>query len=217
MATTQRLLELRNKTKKRKPTFVVRASKFARRIKVRWRRARGRHSAIRQDYRGRPKHVSTGYRSPQEVRGKHSSGLEMVVIHTDKQLSNLDPTSQGAIIGSTVSARRRVELMKVAVEKKIRVLNVRDLNAAIGKIKAGLDTRQKARQERIAAKSKKEEEKKKQAEEKKKKEEKKHQEEKAAHEGPAPESVEEKVKKEEEQKEQKQQKQLVDKEITKRQ
>ena len=216
MTTNQRAVNSRNRMKKRKPDFVVRASKFkvGGRIKVRWRRARGRHSAIRQHHRGRPKQVSTGYGSPREVRGLHSSGLERVLVHTVAEMRIVNPTLQGAVIASTVSNRARVELLRAAMEKKIRVLNIRDPAKVVQGITQGLEDRKKVKVQRIADKSKKDEEKVKKAEEKKKKQE-QEKTAKAAHSH----TVDDKVQPKENAQEQKQHvdKEQVDKEITKRQ
>lgn len=202
---TKRLLELRNKRKKVKPKFVVRESKIYARMKSKWKFPYGTSSAIRQGKRGEPVLVSIGFGSPKEVRGLHSSGLEKVIVGNKDQLLAVNPKTQGAVISSTVGNRKRVDLLKLAVEKKIRVLNVKDSTKLIDQIQQAFMARQKKRKDRLSDKSKKQEEKKKRAEEKKKKEE-------------AENKKEEKVETKEEPKDQqKEEKVLVEKELIKRQ
>ncbi|MFA6461604.1 MAG: eL32 family ribosomal protein [Candidatus Woesearchaeota archaeon] len=202
---TKRLLELRNKQKKVKPKFVVRESKIYARMKSKWKFPYGTSSAIRQGKRGEPVLVSIGFGSPREVRGLHSSGLEKVVVSNKEQLLAVNTKTQGAVIASSVGNRNRIELLKLAVEKKIRVLNVKDISKLMEKIQLEFTARQKKRKDRLSEKNKKQEEKKKKAEEKKKKEE-------------AEKTKEEKVDNKEESKDQqKEEKVLVEKELIKRQ
>ncbi len=203
----KKLLEQRNKQKKIKPKFVVRESKIYPRMKAKWKFPYGTSSSVRLCHRGSPVLVSIGFGSPKEVRGLHSSGLEMVVVHNAQELLAVDTKKQGAIVGGTVGNRKRVELLKLAAEKKIRVLNVKDVPKLLESINADFVQRQKERKNRLSSKDKKQEEKKKRAEEKKKKEE------------------SEKTKGKEEKKEnpevgeevQKEEKEIVEKELIKRQ
>lgn len=157
----EKLLELRNNAKKVKPRFVVKESKFSARVKSRWRFPRGKHSKVRQMHKGRPALPSTGFGSPKEVRGLHSSGLEMVVVHNRKDLESLDAQKQGAVISGKVGKKKKMELLALAAEKKITVLNVKDLSKEIEKIKGSFEERKKLKKERLSKASKKEEEKKK--------------------------------------------------------
>jgi large subunit ribosomal protein L32e len=166
----KKLLELRQKAKRKKPHFTVRASAFSARVKDRWRFPRGRHSAIRQEHTGKPPLVTVGYGSPRAVRGLHHSGLLPVRVATSKQMESLDPTTEGAVLPGTMGGRKRLTLLELAQQKKIRVFNVKDLTAALAKIKEDFAGRKKKKAEKTKTKSSKEEEKKKKAEEKLKKE-----------------------------------------------
>ena len=163
-------LALRNRLKKRKPTFVIKESGYAGRVKVRWRAPRGVHSAWRQNQKGRPKKVST-YGSPKGAKGLHSSGLVKVMVNNAQELSKINPAKEGAILSAALGNRKRLELINLAQEKKIRILNLKDQNKKAESILASFQQRKKVQEDRLKAKSKKQEEKKKKAEEKKKKEE----------------------------------------------
>ncbi len=167
---TNKLLSLRNKNKKRKPHFVVHESTSYPRMKSKWKKTRGNSSGVRQKWRGRRATVNPGYGSPQEVKGLHSSGLEKVMVNNATELLALNHTTQGAVIASSVGNRKRAELLKLAQEKKLRVLNVKDVPKLMEKLSLGLAARKKAKTEKKSVKSKKEEEKQKKAEDKLKKE-----------------------------------------------
>lgn len=168
----KKLLSVRNKAKKRKPGFVVKESKYQAGVKKRWRYPRGLHSPVRQRFGGRPALPRPGYGSPRSIRGLHSSGLAKVLVSTEAELLRVDSGKQGAIIRSTVGGRKRLHLLQLAQEKKIRVLNVKDVAKNVEAITNAFALRTKAKVARSQEKSKKESEKLKKAEEKKKQAEK---------------------------------------------
>ncbi len=161
------LLSQRNKAKKKQPAFVVRESNFSARVKKRWRFPQGRHSPIRQVHRGRPVKPHPGYGSPKEVYGLSYSGLRPVVVHTIKELSALDVKRDGAILGRTLSKKTRLTLLRLAQEKNISLLNVKDGKVAIVNIEKWFSEKKKVKSEKESTKRKKEEERKKRATSKK--------------------------------------------------
>src|SRR3990167_6095969 len=164
------LLELRNRTKKRQPRFVIKEAGYYPRIKKKWRFPGGRHSPVRQYHQGKGVLPTPGYGSPRAVRGLHSSGLAKVIVHTLAELQAIDSKTQGAVIASTVGTKKRLTLLAYALEKKVRVLNIKDLGKERARLTEGYELRRKERRESLARKQQKDEEKKKKAEEKKKKE-----------------------------------------------
>tara|TARA_Y100000310_G_scaffold278642_1_gene297210 strand:+ start:25023 stop:25613 length:591 start_codon:yes stop_codon:yes gene_type:complete len=192
-------LAIRKRIKKSKPDFVVKESKFSARVKSRWRFPRGKHSKVRQQHKGRVKLPSPGFGSPKSVRGLHASGLEMITIHTLKELEKINPEKQGIYVARTVGKKNAVILLKKAQELKITVLNHTDVNKAIQIINDDLAARKKKKSVRKEAKSKKQAEKKKKAEAAEKKAE----------------SVEDKIENAEEKKEKEQK--IAEKTITKKQ
>ncbi len=168
----KKLLSVRNKAKKRKPGFVVKESKYQAGVKARWRYPRGLHSPVRQRFGGRPALPRPGYGSPRSIRGLHSSGLAKVLVSTEAELLTVEAGKQGAVIRGTVGGRKRLRLLQLAQEKKIRVLNVKDVAKSVEGITTAFALRTKAKVTRSQEKSKKVEEKLKRAEEKKKQAEK---------------------------------------------
>ncbi len=166
--TTKTLLQLRRSAKKRKPDFVVKESRFMGRVKERWRLPRGRHSAARQRYRGRPAQPHPGYGSPAAVRGFSREGLLPVLVHNERELKALNPSTEGALIASTVGSKKKLSLLSTAQQNKIRVLQVKDTAALAEKIKKEVTDRQKKRHEHKQIKSKKLADKQKKSEEKEK-------------------------------------------------
>ncbi len=81
------------------------------------------HSKMRRNFRYRPPKVSTGYRGPKMVRGRHPSGFEDILVHNPKDLEGLDPKKQAVRIGHTVGTRKRNDIKVKADELGIRILN----------------------------------------------------------------------------------------------
>ncbi len=169
----------KNPLKRKKPRFIVKESWNYARVKVRWRFPRGRHSKVRQRHCGRPALPTPGYGSALAIRNKHPSGFEQIVVKNIKELNKLNPKTQGAIIAAGVSNKNRLKLLQAAKDKKITVLNFRNIDERMNTINTAFAQRKKNKAEKFKEKDKKTEEKKKKAEEKKKKEEEKKQEEAA--------------------------------------
>ncbi len=201
--------------KKKKPAFVVKESNFSARVKKRWRYPRGKHSAVRQCHRGRPAMPDPGYGAPAASRGLHTTGLLPVVIRNASQLQDLQSSVQGAVIASGTGDRKRLEILKSAKEKKINILNIKDIDKHISLIEEKQAERKKAKAERLKSRSKKQEEKKKKVVEKEKKDKEKAEDKKTEDKKTKEDNVEQRIKEEEEK--QKEQKEIADKTLTKRQ
>jgi len=120
---SEQLLELRNKLKRKKPDFIRTDAHKKKRLKENWRRPRGRHNKIRLCKKGHRKKPSQGYRSPKAVRGFDRAGLKPVIIMNVGDLTNLDKQKDGAVVGSSVGKKKRIEIAKKGMELGITFLN----------------------------------------------------------------------------------------------
>ncbi len=120
----QKMLKLRAAINKIRPRFIRMNSWRLKRLEDTWRSPRrSLDNKIRLQRKGFPPLVKVGYRGPAMVRGLHPSGFEEVVVHTVEELEKVDPSRQAVRIASTVGRRKRIEIIKKAEEKGIRVLN----------------------------------------------------------------------------------------------
>ncbi len=121
----EKLLKLRKKLKSKKPEFLRhlwwKKPKFKNDPK--WRKPKGLDNKMRLKLKGYPPVVEVGYRSPRKVRGLHPSGRVPVVVHSVKELEELDPDKHIIYIGSSVGLKKRVEIMRIAFEKGFKVAN----------------------------------------------------------------------------------------------
>ncbi len=158
--TTKTLLELRKKISKKRPKF--RQTDHQKRPKLdptKWRRPKGMHNKIRHGFNGQPAKVNGGYRGPKEVRGLHNSGLIPVLVHNVKDLTTIDTKTQGVIIAH-VGNRTKSQILTQCKEKKINVLNVKNvddkLKGITDKITARKETKAELRKRKTAKEKKKE-------------------------------------------------------------
>ena len=89
--------------------------------KVKWRKPRGRHSKMRKRRKSYPKIVLIGYKSSKKFSGKVNS-LRPTLIHNSKELLKIKK-DEIAII-ARIGSKKRIELIKLANEKNIKILNV---------------------------------------------------------------------------------------------
>jgi len=111
------------KKKVKKPRFRRQESWRYKRLKENWRRPRGIDSKMRMGVKGWPKTPNVGYRSPKDARGLHPSGFKEVLIHSIDELEGVDPNSEAVRIAHTVGYRKRIEIINLAREMGIHVLN----------------------------------------------------------------------------------------------
>ncbi len=88
-----------------------------------WRRPRGRHNKTRKQKKGKFLMPKIGYGNAAELRGLHPSGYREVLVHTPSQLEEVDAESEAVRIAGGVGRRKRLEILRIAEEKGIKVLN----------------------------------------------------------------------------------------------
>jgi len=164
----EKLMEIRKAKKNKKPVFIRQDTNKKKRLrnKACWRKPKGRHSKMRLGKAGHESMPSLGWGSPKEVKGLHKSGLMPVLIFSLKDLEKIKE-GKGAVIGNSVGTRKRIELIKKAEERGLKILNIKNTKKLIEKI---LKERE-AKKEKRLEKEKKKSEKSKKKEKKKEKEE----------------------------------------------
>lgn len=177
MSEVQKLLEIRNN--RNKPSFTRQEYPARKKLDKVWRKPKGIHSKMRDKKRGKKVQPTVGWKAPRIVRGLTRDGLVPVMINNLKDIVNLKQTDL-AVISSKIGMRKKIEILKKLKEKKVKVLDTKDVEKAISSLKEKLQVRKKEKQERLNSKT--EEEKKlekkpepkeqKQTEEEKKKQEK---------------------------------------------
>lgn len=108
---------------RKKPDFVRPGSKMYKRVKESWRRPRGLHNKVRRKFKGRPQMPSISWGAPKDLKGKHPSGYEEVLVRNLKDLEKIDPKKQAARIARTVGKKKRMQILEKAKELGIKVLN----------------------------------------------------------------------------------------------
>ncbi len=120
----QRLLQLRNVAKARKPNFKIQNSNDPKkRFAGRWKRPKGLQSKMRERRKGNPKYIEPGYGSPSLVKGTTPDGLFPVMVENVADLARVKE-GFGVIVSTGIGMRKKVDVVKAAVEKKLKLINV---------------------------------------------------------------------------------------------
>lgn len=161
------LLEIRKKLKAKKPTF-LRTDSNRKKYKNKWRKPRGLHNKRRLKFKGHQKNPSQGYRSPVDVRGLHTSGLELVNISNIKELDNIKKETQIIEIATRVGMKNKIKILEACKTKGVQVSNIKDIDKFIKEVNDKLELNKKQKLKKIAEKKKSKASSIKKAEEKKK-------------------------------------------------
>ena len=78
---------------------------------------------MRAKERSKPFLVSIGYRGPKEVRHYHPRGVPEVMVYTVKELDTIE--GEVVRIASAVGTRKKIDIVRAAVEKNITLVNPR--------------------------------------------------------------------------------------------
>jgi large subunit ribosomal protein L32e len=130
-ATAEKALALRERVKKKKPSFVRHEGWRYKRLRKGWRRPRGLDNKMRRKIKGWPASVNVGYRGPKVARGIHPSGYKEALVYNDKDLKKIDPKTQVIRIAHTVGKRKRAKIITEARKKKITILNLKETREAV--------------------------------------------------------------------------------------
>ncbi|MDI3544370.1 MAG: large subunit ribosomal protein L32e [Candidatus Woesearchaeota archaeon] len=151
------LIAQRSQIKRRKPDFKQEGFNSVKRIRNndRWRRPTGSQSKMRLNKKGGPSKRKSGYSSPKEVRGMIKNGLMPVVIKNADEIKAVDAKKECAVIASSVGSKKRIKIIKAAIEQGISLYGIKDPVSYLKKLEDDF----KARKTRIKQKPKKTEEK----------------------------------------------------------
>ncbi|MFX1364401.1 MAG: 50S ribosomal protein L32e [Promethearchaeota archaeon] len=124
MVQDKRLLELRKKINKTRPSFRRVESWRYKRVKDSWRKARGIDSRTRKKKKSGVKSPSVGYRSPKKVRGLHPSGYFEVPVTRIQDFKNLNKNRHAVKISSKLGSKKRIALIDYCQKRGFKILNL---------------------------------------------------------------------------------------------
>jgi len=120
----KRLIELRKKINKKRPSFRRVESWRYVRIKDSWRKARGIDSRTRIKSKSGVKSPSVGYRGPKKVRGLHPSGYEEVRVHNINEMKDLNNKKHAIKVSTNLGVKKRISVIDYAQSRGFKVLNL---------------------------------------------------------------------------------------------
>jgi len=136
----KRLLELRKKINKKRPSFRRVESWRYVRVKDSWRKARGIDSRTRIKSKSGVKSPSAGYRGPKKIRGLHPSGFEEVRVEIIDDLKNLNNKKHAIKISTKLGIKKRINLIDYAQKRGFKILNIGISQREIDSLEAALES-----------------------------------------------------------------------------
>ncbi len=127
------------KTRRKKPKF-PRLNLNVKRLDVsKWRKPKGMSGRPKKSLSHKKgKSPKVGYGLSSEFKNKHMSGMEIVEVSNINELEKLDKTKQMAKI-LNVGRRKKIEIVKKAISKGIKISNLRKPEEYINKSKSKSD------------------------------------------------------------------------------
>ncbi|MCP3681151.1 MAG: 50S ribosomal protein L32e [bacterium] len=133
------LVKMRNALKKKKPSFKKHDSHKRKELPQKWRKPKGLHAKMRLGKKGYPRCVAVGFGSPKAVKGLTKDGMISVVISSVNDIQNIDPKTQVVVIAKNVGLRKKVDIVKKAIEAKLKISNLKKPEEFLNKVQAEID------------------------------------------------------------------------------
>jgi len=152
----RKLLKVRRLLKRKKPNFLRVDTKKRKKLEEVWRKPRGKGKQRRRRSSTIPL-PDVGYRSPRKVRGLHPSGFKEILVHNVKDLENLNPKEHVLKIASDVGKRKKVEIVRKAVELGLRIVNLKNPEKFLEEVRKEIESRKLAKKIKEGEVEKKEE------------------------------------------------------------
>ena len=135
----KRLIELRKKINKKRPSFRRVESWRYKRVKDSWRKARGIDSRTRIKSKSGVKSPSVGYRGPKKVRGLHPSGYEEVRVNNINDLKDLNNKKHAIKVSAKLGVKKRINVIDYAQSRGFKVLNLGISQRELESLEAALE------------------------------------------------------------------------------
>ena len=136
----KRIMELRKKINKKRPSFRRVESWRYKRVKDSWRKARGIDSRTRIKSKSGVKSPSVGYRGPKKVRGLHPLGYEEVRVHNINDLEGLNNKKHAIKVSTKLGIKKRISVIDYAQSRGFKVLNLGISHGELESLEAALES-----------------------------------------------------------------------------
>ena len=136
----ERLIELKGRKKKKKPTFLRQQSHLSK-LKKTWRKPKGIDSKLRLNKKGHRKKPSPGYGSPRLVKYLNQNGFKEILIYNPKDLEKIDSKTQIPKM-SKVGLKKKLQILEKALSLKLKISNIKDIQKTIDIISDNIKKKQ---------------------------------------------------------------------------
>ena len=134
-----RLRRIQENLKRKRPAFRRVESWRYKRVKDRWRKARGIDSKTRKKKGGWTISPMIGFRGPKQIRYQSSSGKEEIIIHSPVDLSLIDSNRQVGRIAAQIGRKKREKIIMEAETLNVQIVNPISAKIDLGDLEEELE------------------------------------------------------------------------------
>jgi len=163
----EKIYQVKRNLAKRRPKFNRQDSHKKKKVGLGWRRPKGLQSKMRLEKKGYSRVLKVGFRSPRKTRDRTLDGLRLVTVTNVRELATLD-NACCIIISSSVGLKNKLAICGKAIEKNIKINNIKDPKAFIEEKKHELSNKKEEKNKKLETRKEKKEKKSKDKSKKKK-------------------------------------------------
>lgn len=121
--------------KKKKPEF-KRRQFLLKKLKNKWRKPKGKHNKLRYGKAGHHNKPKIGYKNQVQFQNLFQSKFEFIKVNN---LKDLEKTRENIILSKKLGTNKKLKIIEKALEMKLRILNLKDPQEFIKKVKEKLE------------------------------------------------------------------------------
>jgi len=134
--------------KRKNPVFIRQDAPNLPKLKIKWRKPKGRHSKMRLSLIGHRPRVKIGYKNENSLRYTRN-GLKLTHISNMNELLKINPKEEMIIIASTMGLKKRKEIFAKAKELNVKILHIKDPDTYVKKKQEKMSKLKQERTERM--------------------------------------------------------------------
>ncbi len=153
----EELLKIKKSVKESRPRFIRSGATHIKRVsRSGYRKPKGVHNKVGNNKKGHRTTIKTGFGYPKKVRGLTEDGLTIVTVSSLQTIKSLDSKKIIIVLASSLGMKKRIALLELVKEQKLRVQGVKDINQYIQLCKDSVQKRkvEQSKKEKVRSQKK---------------------------------------------------------------
>ncbi len=135
-----------------RPRFMRQKGNLKKRIsRSSYRAPKGLQSKMGDNKAGHRSQIKTGFGYPKAVRGLNRIGLTLIHVENVTVAQSVDPKTTSAIVSASLGQKKKIEVVRILVERKVAIQNIKDANKFLADAQATHASAKEIKQKEAAA------------------------------------------------------------------